>query len=472
MMSGEQHHRYSASGSAGWLTCAGKLAMEKGFSDTSSPAADEGSAAHFLASECLLSNLGTKEYLKAALYQEIVCWEMSGDRDGQSFVGSPLPEGAVVRSTWKVGEEMIEHVRDYCNYVNDQVKGGELLVEKRVHFGTAIGVPGAFGTSDASILNVKKREIVVIDLKYGFGEVSADHNTQMMLYALGILEEFELDLDLSGIDKVRMVIYQPRLKVAPQCPEWTCTIAELYAFGDVAKAAVVKAERALEQWAKPQPKDRDVWEAEFLQPSEKGCQWCKVKRGCRALAKETFTAMLAPATDDGLMNLDDLLDERGSEFVESLEAAILDVRQLQFEQIERIYAVRGMFKAWMDAIEDRMLTDMLEGQKSRNWKLVKGRQGNRAWADEVSTEEFMKKGLRLKQDEMYQKKIISPTEAEKLLAKKRPVVWKKLEGLISRSEGKPTLAPMTDKRPSINPHDDDLAFLPELSNFCIDDLLD
>ncbi len=61
-----QHHRYSASGAAAWMACPGKLVMEQGIKEEdSNPAGEEGSAAHYLASECLLNNKNPPDYLKS-----------------------------------------------------------------------------------------------------------------------------------------------------------------------------------------------------------------------------------------------------------------------------------------------------------------------------------------------------------------------------------------------------------------------
>jgi hypothetical protein len=48
---------------------------------------------------------------------------------------------------------------------------------------------------------------------------------------------------------------------------------------------------------------------------------------------------------------------------------------------------------------------------------------------------------------MYDFSLISPTKAEKLLT---PVRWEKAQSLISRSAGKPSVAPVTDRRPAIS----------------------
>jgi hypothetical protein len=179
-----QHHPYSASGAAGWLSCPGKLVMEKGLPDTSSIYADEGSAAHFLASTCLESDKNPEEYKHFG----IICWITPDGHSGQSFFGGdPMPEGAVETSTWKIDAEMVEHVSAYTDYVRSVANGGTLLVEQRVEFGSSIGISGAFGTADAIVLSNDGEDLYVIDLKYGRKEVSAFENPQMQLYDLGVL---------------------------------------------------------------------------------------------------------------------------------------------------------------------------------------------------------------------------------------------------------------------------------------------
>ena len=58
------------------------------------------------------------------------------------------------------------------------------------------------------------------------------------------------------------------------------------------------------------------------------------------------------------------------------------------------------------------------------------------------------KSMRLKRDEMYSFKLITPTVAEKLL-KDNPKKWNRLQKLVIKPEGSPTIAPASDKRPAL-----------------------
>ena len=93
---------------------------------------------------------------------------------------------------------------------------------------------------------------------------------------------------------------------------------------------------------------------------------------------------------------------------------------------------------------------LILGTEVPGFKLVEGKQGNRAWVDQAKAEAALK-ALRLKADDMYDKKLISPTTAEKLL-KTDPKKWAKLQELITRASGKPSVAPSSDKRPELAVH--------------------
>ena len=98
--------------------------------------------------------------------------------------------------------EIIEAVRSGCT---DPL----ILVEHRLDYSEY--VPEGFGTGDLII--VADGVLEIIDFKGGRGvRVEADHNPQLMLYALGALLEFD---PLYDIHTVRMSIVQPRLSTRP-----------------------------------------------------------------------------------------------------------------------------------------------------------------------------------------------------------------------------------------------------------------
>ena len=91
-------------------------------------------------------------------------------------------------------------------------------IEQRLDFSDY--VPDGFGTGDCVI--VADRRLHIIDFKYGQGVlVEAEHNPQMMLYALGALHVYDA---LYDVDEVSMTIYQPR---RANVSTWTISVDEL-----------------------------------------------------------------------------------------------------------------------------------------------------------------------------------------------------------------------------------------------------
>jgi len=339
---------------------------------------------------------------------------------------------------------MAEHISGYCDYVREAANGGTLLAEQKVDFGSSIGCPGAFGTGDALILSGDGTEQIVVDLKYGRVPVYAENNPQLSLYALGALSP------LTEALLVRLVIFQPRLSKEPD--EWVCDLETLMKFSGKAKRAIGECEQAEKQYLGLQSQQQAIeWAKKFLNPSEKTCTWCRAKSTCPAIAKKCLQGVLVTqdANTDGLEDLDAPAnsicvapDDLG------VRKAIANVATLDFRMVEKVYANRKLFADWLKAVEGRMLKDMLNGAQSEEWKLVKGRRGDRDWSDEDEVAVVMKKS-KLKVVDIYNRKLISVTQAEKML-KKTPDTWEKLQPLITRSEGGLTVAPIKDKRQAVN----------------------
>ena len=310
----------------------------------------------------------------------------------------------------KVTQDMADFVMDYCKLVWERSVGKTLLVEQAVPIGHLTGEQGATGTSDVIIVDYDQEAIEVIDLKYGMGvKVYAEDNEQMQFYALGALHEHDLISDFSW---VTMVIHQPRLN---HVSEWNVSVAALRAFGQEAKA---KAADVLS-------------DSPALRPGEKQCRFCRAKATCPALRDEV-TGIAGPATAADF-----------AEFLPEVPGTDTGDNYLSVA-MSKVDLVEGWCKAVRAETERRLLA----GQSLDGWKLVEGRKGNRAWADEALVEEVMKKSFRLRDDEMYVQKLISPTVAEKLL-KDTPKRLKRAMDLTTRSEGKPSVAPAADKRPEL-----------------------
>jgi hypothetical protein len=114
-----------------------------------------------------------------------------------------------------------------------------------------------------------------------------------------------------------------------------------------------------------------------------------------------------------------------------------------------------LIEQWCSAISAHAEAELLAGKDVPGFKLVQGRKGSRAWANEAEAEALLK-GFRLKQEEMYSFKLISPTQAEKVLADS-PRRWTKVIPLISQSTASPASRPSrtSGRRSVVKPVADD-----------------
>ena len=109
-----------------------------------------------------------------------------------------------------------------------------------------------------------------------------------------------------------------------------------------------------------------------------------------------------------------------------------------------------MVEDWCKAIRAEVERRLLAGVDIPGHKLVEGRRGARAWANAEEVEAALK-AMRLKVEQMYDLKLISPTTAEKLAKAGAigPRQWPKLQDMITQADGKPSVAPASDKRPAL-----------------------
>ena len=382
-----EHALLSPSGAHRWMRCPGSLLLEKTAPDRSTRYADEGSAAHKIATECLQSD---------------------GKISPDDFLGCQLDMG---ENEILVDHEMVQSVEQFIEVVEKYAAGGGMvLVDKRVNFSPYIGVDNSTGTADVIIIFPDR--LVVIDLKYGRGvRVYAEHNEQLRLYALGALNDYGIGCD--PVDIV-MVIHQPRLE---HLDDDTMTVADLEAWAlNHAKPGAATALSMMGMTV----------ETVTLEPGEKQCKFCNAKAVCPAVAAEVNVSTGTLATAADFANLADLPSD--------------DI----WLKMLKVPLVESYCKAIRAEAERRLFA----GDVNPHFKIVEGKKGNRAWTSEAEAEAAMKAN-KIKPDDMYTKKLVSPTQAEKNLKKTKPKAWAALQEHIVRAPGKPSVAPATDKRPAL-----------------------
>lgn len=413
------HSYWSASKFESLMLCPGKIVLEDGAPDNTNAYAAEGTAAH-----------------------QVLTWALEQDRPASAYIGRRIDldsrgkvcEPYAAEFTFEVDEEMAEHVQVCIDYCLD-LKGddGVLFADIRVNYSTYLDVAEntAWGTADVII--ARGDELIVVDFKYGHGvEVDAESNPQMSLYGLGALQAYQgLVADFT---RVRMAISQPRVKKAPS--EWDCSVEELETWGrSTARSTVhtcISAERL-----RPDNGDSSVWEETFLRPAEKACKFCKAKATCPALRAEVASAVAlesCAASPDEFADMG-VANPKAEDDAEWLAACLSKV---------------DLIEDWCKAIRAETERRLLAGDNVPGYKLVQGKKGNRQWADAKVAEETLK-AMRVKLEDMYDFKLISPTSADKLAKAGTigPRQWPKVQALITQSEGKPHVAPASDPRQAL-----------------------
>lgn len=287
----------------------------------------------------------------------------------------------------------VEFVLEVIEQANQSCNDPLVLIEQRLDFSKY--VPDGFGTGDCLIIS--DGTLHIIDFKYGQGVlVSAEENPQMKLYALGALELFD---GIYDIDTVSMTIYQPRRE-------------------NISTSTVSK--ESLYQWAEEvlKPKAELAFAGDGNYRPGEWCQFCRAAVKCRARAEAkmklaTFEFALPPLLSD--------------------------------EEIAEILSSIGDLTSWANEIM-AYATDAVvnHGKQWPGFKVVEGR-SNRKYTDEEAVAEAAKNaGYR----DIYKQSLITITEMEKLMGK--PKFNEILGGLVMKPPGKPTLVPVSDKRPEMN----------------------
>lgn len=414
------HAQLSPSSAHRWLNCPASVELEAKYPNQTSEYAAEGTAAHFLASECLEKNYKAEQY---GFNRWII---VKADGNCYSEFGDQI-SCEDTDFAFKVTQDMAENVQSYVGFVRNlsEQTHGTLLVEQKLPISQLTGEDGATGTADTVILT--DDEIIIVDLKYGQGvTVNAEDNEQLHMYALGAFEEYQL---LGNFKRVRLIIHQPRKN---NISESVVELEQLTAFAARVKVQAQKINSG----------------QTYFQPSNTACKFCKAKGDCKALAQHCIDSVVGDFVDLDDPELTNTLQHAG-------EQAQSDI--LSNTQLGKLLSQADLISDWLKAISANAHAKIENGESVHGWKLVQGRAGARRWVDDSEAETTLK-AMRLKVDDMYTKKLISPTNAEKLnksgtLGNKQ---WAKLQDIITKPEGNPTLAPEGDKRQALifNPADD------------------
>lgn len=282
------------------------------------------------------------------------------------------------------------HIDTYVDYIHElRTPGDELLIEQRLEI-----LPKCFGTADCLVISEGKLDVV--DLKYGKGvRVDAENNPQCLLYAYGAWQALSW---LYDIRDVTVHIVQPRLD---HITSWHLTVDEM--------RQQVEGEEFQRHY---QDAAHDVHEYH----AGDHCRFCRAAPICRQRALHEVAKVAYALSEGG--------------------------RDIGPTTVGYLLEVLPGFENWAKGIKDGALSAAIAGANIPGYKLVAGR-GTRKITNPTEAEtRLAEAGF----DPAQYMELRGLTDLEKAVGKKE--LSQVLDGLIVKSDGRPTLVKNDDPRPA------------------------
>jgi len=369
-----EHALLAPSSSERWLNCPASARLEDLEPDTAGESAREGTLAHTIAELKL-----RRQYL-----------EPMHTRTFNSRM-KKLKENPLYQ------EEMQGYTDEYIDYINQIAMRYPAAPFVNVELELTAKdfdpyIPEEKGYVDNVL--IYGNNLHVTDFKYGRKvAVDAENNTQMMIYALGVIQHYQWCYDLQNI---HMAVVQPR---NGGIKEWSTTKSALMAWA--------------ESTLKP------IAQIAFTGGGEckKGdwCTFCRIKGKCRLWAQSLQTVQ-----------------------VYNLQLPPV----LSNEEIGKALEAGEPFIKWYKKLKDYATAAILRGEEIPSWKVVAGR-GDRSFIDTDKAFEAVQ-AFGYDKDLLYARQPITLTAVEKLMGKKD---FEKISPEhVHRLKGRPTLVSAADSR--------------------------
>lgn len=384
----EQHARLGPSNKR-WPKCPGSVREEERYPDIPGEAAIDGTGSHLLLELCLENNVPAAQY-----DQQIIGVNHSDNPNG-----------------WMVYPDRINRVQMALDYITrrtaelkQQFPGCNVSVESesKADPGGAFGRTDWWGTCD---ITIKARHpmtgdiyfLEVADYKDGQGYVSEKDNSQNISYLFGKMRPYIT----SGTDLVRpfnankvggcrMTIIQPKTNpvIRYQCSTDGSTSVE--------KVIKMAEELAMAAHATDDPNAPLV--------SGNHCQWCKAnpKRGghCSAESNQSLQTV---------EKMSDLTIKNDQHLFEYIGQILADPKSLTEQQLSELADAEDGILAVFDKIKTEIKDRIEQGIKVPGYAMVPGR-GSNVWNEDEEIIAKKLKSRRLKKEEIYPSKLISPAQ--------------------------------------------------------------
>jgi len=292
-------------------------------------------------------------------------------------------------------EKIVDTFVDYCKSVEMLFSSRPyVLVETRVDYSHV--APEGFGTAD--FIAVGDDLLVIADLKTGQGKpVPIQGNEQMRLYALGALKAVA---GIFPVNRVRMAIIQPKVYDEPQEDE--ITVEEL------------------ERWAAEiAPIAQMAYEGKGEYVVGEHCQFCRARETCRARIEQFFGAAELMPHKPPIISWDEV-----GEVLRKAEGIV----------------------SWYNDLKELALLHILDGGEVPGWKAVEGR-GSRVYTN-IDEAFGALRAAGIDEAIIYERRPLTPAQLERVLGKQQFRELLEVPGYVVKETGKPTLAPIEDKRPA------------------------
>ena len=323
------------------------------------------------------------------------------DYNPRNSIGAKLNDAEITEELYE--EKIVPAINlfnDYFDELERETEGeARIETERYVEFGNFL--PDVGGTCDV-LARVGKRAIV-LDWKFGDGvAISAERNHQLMFYAAAAMRTADTKWAFKGTTDIELVIIQP-----PFIKRWVTNEEEVKRFEAELKR-IVKIARG------------DV--AETYIDAGEHCKFCRAKD-----PHPTSGAPLCPVISGGL-------DRIKKHDLSKFDPQKLGLALTQYREIIAPFG---------DELE-RLVAEALEGGLDvPGWKLVQKR-ATRQWIDEKQTVANLLE--QLSEDDLYETKLKSPAQMEKLLKKNKMELP---EELVQKVSSGTTIAPESDPRPAV-----------------------
>ena len=269
----------------------------------------------------------------------------------------------------------------------------EYRIESHVNFGDLL--PGVFGSAD--LIGRINGRAVVLDWKFGRGEVDVEENEQLLFYAAAAMRTKGLEWAFTGVQEIECVIVQP-----PAVKRWTTTVARVKQFERDLVAAVTTS-------------------AHSYAPLNIGdhCRYCPAKPICPQMTGAAERALK------------------------------VQIKELNPAQIGEYLATADLIERWVTDLRELAHQILESGEPVPGYKLVNKR-ATRQWVDEDTAKvRLFEMGVPI--DDIFETAILSPAKLEKAMKKYKLSLPDDI--VVAVSSGT-TIAPEGDSRSAT-------VFLPE-----------